>query len=38
MSYYGARSRMTRLLLEKIENDNKLSQINKNEVVNILIA
>ena len=32
MSYYGTRSRMTRLVLDKLENDNYLNNLDQNEV------
>ena len=32
MSYYGARSRLTKMMLDKVENDNFLSQIDQNQV------
>jgi hypothetical protein len=34
MAYYG-RNRMTRVVLEKIENDEKLNQIDRTQVINI---
>ena len=32
MSFYGNRNRMTRLVLDKIENDNYLNQLDHNQV------
>lgn len=34
MPYYGARNRLTKLVLDKLENDNFLSQIDHNQVNN----
>ena len=32
MSYYGGRSRLARLALEKLENDNHLAELNHSSV------